>query len=138
MREADVAEVWASHRYTPLGAIKLSVSSSKHAWVCWIDDIPCAILGITEHDLLSGIGTPWMLGSKELDNYRREIVYYSRDILATVLTQYDVLDNWVHADNTVAIRWLKWLGFEMGEPVAAGVEGELFRNFHLNKESANV
>ncbi|WP_455153310.1 hypothetical protein [Bradyrhizobium cenepequi] len=46
-----------------------------------------------------------------------------------LLERYPILRNFVDDRNTVSIRWLRWLGFKLHDPVVIG--GHVFRIFEL-------
>lgn len=134
MRDADAAEVWASNRFTPRGALRVSVKASDYNTMVLGDGEPIAVLGLRVHDILTGTGVPWLLGTEvAATKYRRYFLTQSKDIIGDMLTVCPKLFNYVHDENTVSIEWLKWLGFEMDDPQPYGCEGELFRKFYLEK-----
>ena len=47
--------------------------------------------------------------------------------IAELRTQYELLVSFVHADYARSIRWLKWLGFDLGPAVPTGPLGAPFR-----------
>jgi hypothetical protein len=66
---------------------------------------------------------PWLLATEEVE--RQPVTFYreSGKLFPTVAAGYERLVNWVDARNTLSLRWLEWLGFEMGPPVPFGVRG---------------
>jgi hypothetical protein len=42
--------------------------------------------------------------------------------------------NYVDARNVRAVKWFKWLGFEVSEPEPFGLNGELFHRFTNARE----
>ncbi len=89
--------------------------------------IPLALYGVLPHG--PGVASPFMLGCDHLANHPVALQRYARDVLADWKKEYRHLFNWVHAENTVAIRWLELLGFSMQDPAPYGARGELFRRF---------
>ncbi|GHV58467.1 hypothetical protein FACS189460_6000 [Deltaproteobacteria bacterium] len=61
------------------------------------------------------VGAPWLLGSDLLERpeVSREFIRQSRPHLAELEPGFRKLHNLVHAENKLAIRWLKWLGFSL-------------------------
>jgi hypothetical protein len=49
-----------------------------------------------------------------------------------MLADYPVLRNYVDQRNTVSIRWLRWLGFRMGEPAVMGAARVPFVPFEMS------
>lgn len=71
----------------------------------------------------------WFLGTKEMDNYSREFVYYSKIIINEMLKEHDRLYNYISVENDKSIRWLKRLGASFSEPFI--LNGEKFLLFIL-------
>jgi len=131
MREADIAEIWASHRSKPLDAVTRGAKNSELCAVARIGGIPCAIIGLVANDVLTGTGTPWMLGTDYLMKHQSALLRESPAIIKQMLNVCVVLYNYVHIDNKSSIRWLKWLGFNLKPAEKYGVGGELFYKFEM-------
>lgn len=86
--------------------------------ICMTGVSPSSLVGIT--------GVPWLLGSDLVRRYRRAFLAESRRLVARWLTWFDALRNVVDARYTAAIRWLRWLGFEIG-PVFSLRHGRFHR-----------
>ena len=133
MRKEDVAEVWASGRYTPLEALEMSMKYSKKAVVVYDDDIPLTVLGLVLRDFLSGIGVPWLLSAEQALKHKRKFLELSPPVIEEMLDICPKLVNHVHIDNKLSIRWLKWLGFTIEDPKPTGMHGELFCRFTMER-----
>jgi hypothetical protein len=131
LREADREEVMASTGWSPERALAESLSSSSNAWTGLADDAPVCIFGVAGETLLSRTGFPWMLGTDGVATYQRQFLRRNRPLVQIMLSMFPYLVNYVDQRNTVAIRWLKWLGFKMGEPEPYGVQGLPFLRFEL-------
>lgn len=132
MRQADRDEVAASHGITPAKALALSLRKSSRAWTIIADGRPIAMFGVGDVNILAGVGSPWLLGT---DDVRRIMIPFLRGggyWVGQLLEGYSVLRNCVDDRNTLSIRWLRWLGFKMGEPVA--FRGQLFRLFEMRAD----
>lgn len=138
MRDEDVAEIWASHHHSPIEALMVGFELSHFSVVVECDGVPAVMLGLIKQGLITGSGIPWLLGTNHALNYKREFLLQSPPVIKEMLNICSNLSNHVHADNRVSIRWLKWLGFTIDDPVAIGVGGELFHRFHLEKVIDNV
>lgn len=114
LREQDRIEVEASSGLPPLEAIKKSVECSSECHAIELDGNLLAIFGVS--DLGEGIGSPWMLGTEELSKNARRLLKHGQAWIDT-LDRYNLLINYVHADNDKSIRWLKWMGFVFLRPV---------------------
>lgn len=133
MRDEDAAEVWASHRHTPLEAMTSGFELSDLSVVVEVDGAPIAMTGLVKGSLLTGHGVPWLLSSREALAHRREFLLQSPPIIEQMLSVCPRLSNYVHAENRLSIRWLKWLGFTVDAPLPAGLNKELFHRFHLER-----
>lgn len=138
MRDADAAEVWASHRCTPIESLMRGWDLSEFSVVVECDGVPCTMLGLVITCPMTGAGTPWLLSSNHALKYKREFLVQSPPVIAQMLDICPRLSNHVHAKNRVSIRWLKWLGFTIDDPMPAGANKELFHRFHLEKVSGDV
>ncbi len=74
-------------------------------------------------------GIPWLLGTEELDRHPKQLLRSAGRVLKTMQRNYDRLHNYVHAKNDKSIRFLRHMGFAIGEPERWGVTGELFCEF---------
>jgi hypothetical protein len=108
--------------------------------ICWIGldsrGVPCAAFGVARLSLLGGTGVPWLLATDEIltdPGARRLFRSVSRYYVRAMLSRYNRLENYVLARNTVAIRWLKWCGFNMDAPAPFGIERKPFRRFWMDK-----
>ena len=133
MRKEDVHEVWAAGHYSPLEAITSGLDLPGFSVVVWINDEPCAILGVVSTDPLSGIGVPWLLSSESALKYKSEFLRQSPPVIEEMLDICSTLYNYVHIDNKLSVRWLKWLGFSMDTAQPYGVDNELFYRFYMNR-----
>ena len=133
MRDEDAAEVWASHRHTPLEAMAMGFGMSDLSVVMEIDGDPLTMLGLVKGTALTGHGVPWLLSSRRALAHRREFLLQSPPIIEQMLSVCPRLSNHVHAENRLSVRWLKWLGFTVDKPQPLGVNKELFHKFHLER-----
>ena len=130
MRPCDVREVRACG-HTPLEAAQRSVVQSLLCWSAFADGELCCILGCAPISLVSGIGSPWMLGTPVLDTQSRVLVRVTPHYIGTMLKAFPHLVNHVHAENATSVRWLKRLGFTLHEAAPFGALGEAFHRFEM-------
>lgn len=133
MRKADAEEVWASSRSSPVQALMLSLNQSAQAWTGMVDGQPEVMFGVADLNVLTATGAPWLLGTNAVLDHYREFLRQSVWWRERLLERYDVLKNFVHDDNVVSKRWLKWLGFTLHDPMPLGRGGEAFRLFELRR-----
>jgi len=131
LREIDRREVWAMSRHLPDEALRRSLEISMAAWVAVIEGRVGMMWGVgILGGLLGFVGCPWMLAADiiERPDVAREFIRQSRPYARELEGGFNRLENWVHVENEVAIRWLKWLGFTFAaEPTI--VNGEAFYHF---------
>jgi len=88
--------------------------------------------GVIEDNMLSGTGAPWMLSTDNIEKCPTRFLKESkRQALPMIKEGYRHLRQIVDVRNKVAIHWLKWLGFEFGDPIHMGLRGEPFYLFEM-------
>lgn len=117
-RKADTDELWAAGYLSPEACMR-SGASRGVAITGLIDQEPVAVWGVVPASIVLGIGVPWMVTTRALDDDARARVFLRacRAGLATITDGYDILMNYVDARNGRAIRWLRFMGFDV-DPVA--------------------
>lgn len=134
MSQADRDEIWASNHLTPMGALMLSKSTGAEMTTGLADGEVGCIQGVVSVSMLSGTGTPWMLGSDVVAKHARVFLRGSRVWLENEQERWQSLSNYVDVRHTRAVRWLKWLGFEFDEAAPHGMDGLPFHRFSWEKE----
>ena len=132
MREADKAEVWASHKHSTAEALTASFAASTVAFTGLVDGVPAAMWGVGgTGSFLQLIGSPWLLGTPDAVKNARFFLKVNRLHIQYFQQLYPRLQNYVHMGNTTSIKWLKWCGFTVEkEPVEFGALNEKFYFFH--------
>ena len=133
MRDEDVTEVWATARHNPREAIDISIKCSHYASVVTINGTPMVILGLSVHNVLTGSGAPWLLGTHQALGHKRKFLSETHQVVDAMLNICPNLHNFVYAENKISIRWLKWMGFSIGDPIPYGPAGELFHPFNMTR-----
>lgn len=112
LREADKAEIKAASGKEPLECLEDAKSHPNLGiWVSLYDGNPEMIFGVT-NGLGEGVGHPWMLCTDKMAEDPRGFLRICRPWVQGFSRNYPVLVNYVHAKNSLHIRWLKWCGFE--------------------------
>ena len=119
LRAEDRAEVLALG-VDPVDGLLQSLAAAREAWA-WRDDgrIIC-MAGVAPLSLIGSTGIPWLLGSPLVAVHRRAFMLETRRMVAHWLTVFPLLRNVVDSRYDSAIRWLRWLGFAIGEPFPLG------------------
>lgn len=131
LRAADRAECEAYGERDLEAVLRSSVERSVLCWTGIVNGELAAILGVTPLSILSGIGSPWMLGTEVLDRHSRILIRHTPQYIARMLEAFPHLVNFVHTKNTTSVRWLRRLGFVLHDPVPYGARGELFHFFEM-------
>jgi len=130
MRDGDLVEVLASGIFTdPLTALKYAVDNSDYSILVTDEhDTPLALYGIAIRRGVTGLGVPWLLSSAHALDHKREFLLNTPTVIKGMLDLCPRLVNYVHVENRISIRWLKWLGFTIEKPVKNKL-GEEFCRF---------
>ncbi|MBP6769078.1 MAG: hypothetical protein KA171_14965 [Reyranella sp.] len=115
LRPEDRAEMLALG-LDPVDGLLQSLAAAREAWT-WRDDgrLIC-MAGVAPLSLIGSTGVPWLLGSPLVAAHRRAFMVETRRMVAHWLTVFPLLRNVVDAQFEAAVRWLRWLGFKVGEP----------------------
>jgi hypothetical protein len=104
----------------PEAAIRHGIAASTYAW-CGIEgDEPLCIGGVIPRTMLGDTGLPWMVSQPGLERHKRFFLRESRARLPDLRRQFAVLENFVACDYPKSLRWLAWLGFEVGDVTTLG------------------
>lgn len=125
-READVREIRDGAGWSIAEALEYGLVRSERCQLMLFNAQPLAVVGDVRHE---NIGIPWMITTHHVDRHARAFLHSTREILAEMLDRHEALTNFIDARNTRAIRWLRWLGFEIAEPMPRGVAGLPFHQF---------
>lgn len=108
----------------------LDVSLVSKAWI--VGGRVACLYGLAGN-MVSDVGRPWLLSTDLVREHRLQFLRGSRRELRWMLSVYPVLENYVDCRYVAAIRWLRWLGFRLDEPISAGPQGMLFQRFELRR-----
>jgi len=133
MRPADVAEVAAMSGLSPHDALAFSIERASNCWTAILDGQPEVMFGVSDLNILTRTGSPWLLGTDAVEREYRMFLRQSRDWSEQLFERYDLLRNFVDDRNEVSKRWLQWLGFTLLDPMPVGRNGEMFRLFELRR-----
>lgn len=134
MREADVQEIWAVGHRQPYDALVRSMHLSADPATGMVNGHPICMFGVGVPNLLSTIGTPWLLGTPEIEKYAKKFLRLNKSYIDLIKVDFDLLYNWVDQRNTASIRWLKWLGFTLSPPAPYGIEQKMFHYFEMRNK----
>jgi hypothetical protein len=127
LRVEDEMEVWLSHHVPgPEAVLSSWAESDLCACIETEDGVPAGVTGVVG-DRIWMLGTPELTATKER---RLHLCTKGRGWVQHCIDQVGMpLGNYVYAKNRPAIRWLRYLGFEVGVPQPYGPSAALFRPF---------
>lgn len=133
MRAADIAECNAMGERDMVDVLRTGVQSSVWSKTVLLHDVPVCILGVAPHGslLTATSGIPWMLGTDLAVLDRRAFIRTAPAYIEKMLGTFSHLLNYVHADNVMAVRWLRRAGFTLHPAVEAGPYGAMFHLFEM-------
>jgi hypothetical protein len=121
LRQVEVDELAAlgndSERCMRLGLL------AGGAQTVFINEEPAAMFGIVDY---GDHNVVWAVFTRAIERYPIAFLRESRR-LADAFDREVV--NYVDARNVKAVKWFRWLGFEVSDPVPFGAGGELFHRF---------
>lgn len=121
-RVEEVNEVLASHNSSIYHAAKKSCRDSTYAYAVQDRSRDCllAIFGVHPKTLLSLVAVPWLLTTVHLREDPRPLLKYTKKMIELWLEEWPVLENFVDARYEESVRWAKWSGFEVEDPLPYG------------------
>jgi hypothetical protein len=131
LAEADQDEIWAMERGHAESALRRGLKVSDEAWAWLVNDEVMVIYGVYPRTLVSPIGMPWTLSSKNLGRYAVSFIKESKLTSDRWLHKYSGLENYVDSRHEKSIRWLRYLGYsiDMHKPEPIGPDKIPFFKF---------
>lgn len=110
LRPEDRQEVLASHGSTR-EALQVGFDESEECWTIIVKDTGeiAGMYGLARYD--DTLGVPWLLTSPAIKKVWLPFLRGSRKWVEEANNKYPLLTNAVDADYTVAINWLRFVGF---------------------------
>ena len=134
MRHADREEAYAQTGAHPAFGVGASYGSATIAWAGLVDGQVACVFGVSPADEIDGkVGHPWMIGSPLVEKHQKRFLRECREYVDAMLGLYPVLENYVDVRNTTAIRWLRWLGFDILEARPYGPYKMMFYLFRKER-----
>lgn len=96
--------------------MKDCLRQSPIVWESSIDGEGACIWGLIPASLLSGRAYIWLYTTEVADQHTFILVRQSRLMIEEMLKEGESLYGFCKIEDPRAIRWLKWLGAEFGEP----------------------
>ena len=116
LRTPDVYECWRLANQGPSDCLLESIAMSRLAFAGWIGGEPAAMWGLARPTPLGGtFGVPWLLSCTGVDRYPLTFARESRRWVAQLRAIEPNLCNFIDPAYARAIRWVRWLGFDVEE-----------------------
>lgn len=94
----------------PEWGVRHSIAGSVECVAVRGDGVLACITGIVPCEGLAEYASPWLLGTEFMQRYPRQVLRYSKLLLARWAPQYPFMFNYVDARYERAILWLRHLG----------------------------
>lgn len=131
VRAAEVREIADSDGLTPVRALLREVERSSSAWAWIVDGEVACMFGIVAPNALDYASYPWMITTPLVEENWRQFARSCRELLPEILARHPRLTGMVDARYEVSVRWLQWLGANLGEPRPWGAAGAPFHPFEI-------
>ncbi len=102
-------------------AMTFCVRISAELWHGTIDGQTACVWGLIPPSLLSTQAYLWLHTTELVNGHQFIFVRYSQRMVEILLNEYDSIIGHVRVDSPRSIRWLKWLGADIGEPTGAAL-----------------
>tara|TARA_R100000697_G_scaffold18530_1_gene25630 strand:+ start:504 stop:956 length:453 start_codon:yes stop_codon:yes gene_type:complete len=128
LRDIDKLEAFYQTGQEPLQALQLTYICSKvNMAIADDNDQPIGLCGVVQGGIIWMVATDALFENKK---YRIQLIRKGREWVDNLLKSYKVLYNFVYAENTSAIKWLKSLGFTFIQyHEKYGMQGKPFYEF---------
>lgn len=127
LRDSDRQEVAATHVNVE-HAVRFAIQFSPICDIAELNGLPAVVLGCGERDG-GAVGVPWLLATNAVRPLPGALTKLGQAYVKRFLARWPTLMNHVDARNTASIEWLRFLGFEIREPIPFGLRGEPFHPF---------
>ena len=134
LREVDRMEAWELHRLSPTMAVNGGLFLSEQSYAVLVDDEPVLVFGVQPESMVSSTGVVWLLATDNIIKIRKQFIKRCKKVLLDLIQDYDVVYNYVYTKNTIALRWLKWLGFMIHPAEAMGATGAEFHKIEYRRQ----
>lgn len=134
MRSEDRREV-AVLGQTPYEALHESLSESSIVYTVVVKEQLAAMFGLMPLSVIGNHACIWLLTGEPVDEIAPiTFVRLSRQMINQFLQLYPVLENWVDARYTQAIKWLRLCGAHFDASREIGPERITFRHFAIRRQ----
>ncbi len=105
----DILGIWPD--ISILEVLMRDVEKSKLVYGLYLGDTPYAVFGVIPASV-SGVGTPWVVGTKSVDKNPLPFVRASLPLVEMLQKSFPVFETFVCTQNPKSIHWHRWCGFK--------------------------
>lgn len=137
LRECDRVEAdLMGQSISPVDRAVITMQASSCAFVGTVDGIPALAFGTIPTSMVNKSAAAWMFGTDQIYQHRRAVIRRRHDALARMTKGWDRIGNAVHAENALAIAFLKSMKFKIGPARRMFSSGAMFHPFFWEREDA--
>ena len=92
------------------------IAATSATWVGAVDGELVCMWGVIPPTLLSSQCYLWLFTTPEIKGNEFRFTRHSQVVIEEILEEYPEIIGHVRAGEDRSMRWLKWLGAELGEP----------------------
>jgi len=111
LRAADVTELHLAKASAPETSLLKSLENSKKAISVLDNNNVVQMMFGVGWGFTPRVGLVWLLSSDWVLTNQQSIARFTKPLTKWLLLDHDVILNYVHDENEVSMRWLKWQGF---------------------------
>ena len=135
LKKIDIIEMKRSHNITPEEGLRLSFKQSMIA-ITVTDGWPIICSGINPLSILGDKAILWLLSTERIKDINIRFVKNCRKFINHFLEFYPNLFNYIDVENTITLKWIKFLGAEIDEAKPYGYEQKPFHRFTFRRSYA--
>jgi hypothetical protein len=121
LRPADLLEIEQAG-YSPRQSLERGFRRSLPCLSVEVEDRCCGMFGVVSDSRYDRAGNIWFLGTPGIEKVKVQFLRESEKWLEEITRNYRSVSNYIHQDNTLHIKWLKWLGFSFFNKVGPFIE----------------
>lgn len=137
LRKEDFIELKRRTGMEPYKVLVDSYRSSEVSYAGFVNGKIACAWGVASGSIIGSQAQIWLLSTDAMGDAPLAVARKTKNELQKLLHYYSYLDNYVDAEYSKCIRWLKWLGFTVEKPQKLGVNGEEFCHFYIHNQQNN-
>lgn len=126
LRQTDIDEVTAMTGLSPEVAVAYSIAHTERGFAVELDGRPVVLFGVSG-DMI------WCVGTDDVTQHPITFYRMSKKVIPMLKEGHTYLENYVDERNKLYLKWLKWAGFHIDEPIRIG--NGFFHKIWWRKES---